>query len=928
MSPFDGARARIDGSRSDAGRREREKRASLPLRRTGPRAWVYCPQSCAMPPEDDRRARVDSLLADALERPAARREAFLDLACAGEPGLRAEVAALLPLADGPAPELEPAALAAGALAQELVLELAGDEEPAAPERIGPWRLVAEIGRGGMGTVHRVERADGAFEQVAALKLIQHGADSAEIAGRFARERQILASLSHPNIARLLDGGRAEDGRPYLVMELVEGRPIDRYCDEERLSIDERLDLFGQVVRALQHAHRNLVVHRDLKPSNIVVTAAREVKLLDFGIAKLLSLPGAAGEALTRTLARVLTPEYASPEQILGQPVTTATDIYQLGLLLYELLTGQRAHRIEDSSPAALERAVCRRVPARPSTLVGETRQPAVFTARRTSARALRRRLRGDLDTIVLKALRKEPERRYASAQELLEDLARWRQRLPVRARPETLGYRVRTFVRRHPVGIGAAAGLASLLLIYAGTVTRQAQELARQRDQVSIEAAKAAQVRDFLIGLFQAADPYGDKGTSVTAGELLEAGARQVDDELADEPEVRAEMLGVLGQVLTELAAYERAEALVVEALAAERELHDGDHPDLSRALHRYAALLLERGEPAASERVAREALAMRSRILPQEHEEVSASLGLVAAAVAFQGRHAEAETLYREALALRRSTADGDDAEVATLLNNLGIELEKQEQYAAAEEVTRESLAQRRRLFDPDHAAVSESLNNLSVILNRQGRFADAEALLREALEIRRRVFGDGHPRVANTLNNLGELLRKMGRPDEAAACHREALAIRRAALGEEHPNVAASLHSLGIALRDGGDRVSAEELIAEALARFRRSLPAGHRLVSYPALALGLLLLERGDLEAAESLVVEALAIRSEAIGDDSAATAEAHLGLGLCRAAQGRQAEARELLENGLESLRGRTSGDPSLLAEAERTLASLR
>lgn len=876
---------------------------------------------------ETRRRRADALFEQALDLAPEERGAFLREACAGDVRLRALIDELLAQDDEPDPALDAQAIVRGPLLREVARGLAGEGPAEDGARVGPWKLAGELGRGGMGTVHRAERADGAYEQTAALKLIHPTGDAEEIARRFARERQILASLEHPGIARLIDGGRTADGRPYLVMERVEGRPIDRYCDEERLGVDERLALFLLVARAVEYAHRNLVIHRDLKPSNIVVTDDGAVKLLDFGIARVLSPEGGAADPLTRTVARVLTPEYASPEQVLGGAVTTASDVYQLGLLLYELLSGERAHRLADATPTTLERVVCRQEPPAPSEQVAGTDASAAAAARRTTPRALRRKLRGDLDNIVLTAVRKEPERRYASATELIDDVERYRTGFPVRARPETLGYRAQRFVRRHPVGAAAATAFALLVGAYAVTVTEQARRLAAERDLVRTEAQKAERVRDFLVELFAAADPYGERGIEVTAGELVEAGAREIRNELGGDPEVRAELLGTLGQVLSSLAAYERAEELLAEALEMERGLHGGDHPHVARALHRRATALHDLGEYEEAGALVREALAMRQRLFPGSHAAVVEGLRLAARSATRLGDPPEAERLYREALAMHRYLVPSDDARTASLLNDLGVALDHTGKIAEAERAARESLRLRRRLLEPEHPAVSESLNNLAVVLRRQGRLAEAAPLYREALEIRRRVFGNDHPRVANALNNLGVLLTSLGEAEEAARAHREALEIRRRALGEVHSNVALSLHNLASARRDAGAAEEAERLYREALAMFRETLPAGHRLLSYPALALGRILVARGALEEAEPLLSEALEVRQAAMGEEAAATAEARAALGLCRAAQGRSAEAASLLGDGLAVLRTATGADSELIAAAELALASL-
>ena len=867
------------------------------------------------------RARLDALFAEALDVPAPERDALLDRACAGEAALRADVEELLRLAALPDTGIGPAGLVEGPLLQALASEMEVPEGAC----IGPWRLVRELGRGGMGTVHLAERADGAFGLTAALKLVRSGAESDEAVVRFERERQILARLHHPNVARLLDGGRTEDGRPYLVMEYVEGRPLDAYCDERRLDVDGRLELFLKIGRAVQHAHASLVVHRDLKPSNIVVRGDGEVKLLDFGIAKLLAPDGEPGETVTRTMARVLTPEYASPEQVRGEPITTASDVYQLGLLLYELLTGQRAHRIDDASPTALHEAVCERQPLRPSALVTTAAlAPAAAAARRTSPAALHRRLRGDLDNIVLMALRKEPERRYASVEQMLEDIERYRGGLPVRARRDTLAYRAHKFVSRHALGVAAAAAFALLLLGYAGTVTYQARQLARERDRAQTEARKAGRVRDFLVGLFRAADPNNTKGEQVTAAELVDAGTRVARSELASEPDVQSEMLGVLGSVLHQRAAYERAEPLLAEALAIQRRIHQGDHPDLVRALVRHAEILSERGDYARAEQTGREALEMSRRLFGARSAEAVDSLDTLSTALLLQGRYAESEAVVREALEIDLALPGPHDR-LGDIQNGLGVVLAKQRKHEAAEAAYRAALAEYRKRLPPGHPDFAFILNNLAVTLANQERLAEAEPLHREALQTRRRIFGDEHPLVANSLHNLGGLQRRMGKLPESIASHREALAIRRKAYGPRHSNVALSLHGLGSALRDAGQPAEAEALYRQALPLFRETRHWGH---SACALDLGLLLVQARRPGPAEAVLQEALDLRIAKDGPQSPAADEARLGLGLCRAAQGRRDEARDLIGPALANLRRAEGSETRLLAEGEAVLAQLQ
>ncbi|MFQ5572464.1 MAG: serine/threonine protein kinase, partial [Rhodothermales bacterium] len=462
---------------------------------------------------------IDDLFAAALDHPPEERTAFIDRACTGNPALRDELESLLRAYHASEHYLEAIDADRARALIESVGELVCEEQ-----RIGPYQVVRELGRGGMGAVFLAERADGQFEQQVALKLIKRGMDSDAILRRFLRERQILAHLRHENIARLLDGGVSDEDRPYFAMEYIDGLPLPDYCDTHRLDVEARLRLFQDVCRAVQYAHRSLIVHRDLKPSNMLVTEDGTVKLLDFGIAKLLDPEAQSGAtALTEAGLRAMTPEYAAPEQVRGEPVTTATDVYTLGVVLYELLTGHRPYQFERREPKAIARVINDVEPELPSTAVRretdiqhtdgttETVTPlSVSRARSTQPDRLRRRLSGDLDTVVLKALRKEPERRYASAEAFVEDIRRHLAGLPVLAQKDTLAYRASKFVRRHTVGVVFATALGLLTLGSAVVMALQQAETMR-------EAAKAEEVKSFVMSLFEMSDPDASKGETITA---------------------------------------------------------------------------------------------------------------------------------------------------------------------------------------------------------------------------------------------------------------------------------------------------------------------------------------------------------------------------------------------------------------------------
>jgi serine/threonine-protein kinase len=567
------------------------------------RAWLR-EELAAM--DAERRARADAVFTEALDLEASAREACVRERC-GEDHELADLVLRL-LADAESDDdafLSPGRLLEGPLWQRASAALeSGGIGPGSS--VGAWTVVRELGAGGMATVYLVRRREAEFSQQAALKLIKRGIDTDEVAHRFRQERQILASLDHPNVARLLDGGVSEDGRPYFVMEYVDGPPVDRWCEEQRATIEKRLALFLDVARAVEQAHRRLVVHRDLKPGNVLVDPRGDVKLLDFGIAKLLDPLAAAEAPATRTAVRVMTPEYASPEQVRGEPVTTASDVYQLGLLLYELLTRRRAHQVEGGSLTDIERVVCRQIPVPPGAIVGK--------------------LRGDLDTIVMKALAKEPDARYASVTALIEDVTRHLEGLPVKARRPTVAYRVHRFVRRHALAVAAAAVVLVSLVAGLSATLWQARVAARERDNARREAATAGRVSEFLIETFEIADPGEARGNTVTAREVLDSGTRRIGL-LDDEPEIQSTMKDVMGRVYQSLGLYDPAHTLLTESLTMRRAASSTPDPRVADSLDHVGMLWIAKGKYDEAEKSLHEGLAMRRALFGESHGSVADSL-------------------------------------------------------------------------------------------------------------------------------------------------------------------------------------------------------------------------------------------------------------------------------------------------------------
>ena len=688
------------------------------------------------------------------------------------------------------------------------------------ELVGRYRVLREIGRGGMSVVYLAARADDAFDQRVALKVLDRAPRDREARARFGQERQILASLDHPNIARLLDGGMDDRGRPYIIMELVEGEPIDRYCDGRGLSVDARLALVEGVARAVAYAHRRLVVHRDLKPSNLLVTATGEVKLLDFGIAKLLG-PEAAGVFAappTRTALRVLTPEYAAPEQVRGEPVTTASDVYQLGLILFELLTGRRAHGLAGDSLTEIERVICTGEPPRPS--------------RSVTGAALRRRLAGDLDSIVLTALRKEPDRRYASPADLAADLERHRAGLPVAARGDGLAYRAGKLIRRHRLAVAAAAAIALSLVGGLGAALWQARA-------ARLEAQKATAVRDFLVRIFEVANPDESQGRAVTARELLDRGAARIET-LQDEPEVRAELLSVAGASYQSLGLYDAARPLLERSLRLQRRLHGERSLGAAGVESSLAALAYKQGDTRRSESLLRAALATHRALLPADDFRVADNLFGLGDCLLDYDRDEEAAALLREALAILRKrqarrpageVSATEDSKAGEILNDLGMLRHRARDLDGAERLYRESLAIERRVHGPVHSTVAVPLHNLGALLTTRGRLAEAEAAFRQVIALETRLYGGDHPDMADSWGYLGHVLRDRGDLAGAEAAYRRSLAINRAKRGASHFGTFSALHNLGRLLVRADRAAEAEPLLREALAGRRALYGPGYR-------------------------------------------------------------------------------------------------
>ena len=858
-----------------------------------------------------RRARA--LFETLVERPDGERRERLTALEAHDPDLAAAVAGLL----------EADARASGFLegtGRPSSEAGAGPEDATAREgeRIGPYRVLSLLGRGGMGEVYLAERADGQFEQKVALKLVKRGMDTEEILERFYRERQILARLSHPNIARLLDGGRAPDGRPFFVLEYVDGEPLTDWAAGRQLSVAARLRLARVCCDAVDAAHRNLVVHRDLKPSNILVTHAGEVKLLDFGIAKLLGGEDADASVTERGL-RVLTPAYAAPELIAGEPVTTATDVFSLGVVFYELLAGASPFARKETAAEQLSERLRTDAVERPST---RARQVA---ADEREGRRLARALAGDLDTILLMALRREPERRYPSAAALGDDLRRHVAGLPVKARAETFRYRTGKFLSRHrAAAVAGALVLVSLVGGFAGTAW-QARRAAASAREASAQSLRATRVKEFLITLFEVADPEQSGGEGVSARQLLEQGTRRLRTELAAEPLVQADLFEAVARINRSLGLLDPAASLAEEALTLRRARLPGSDPSVGSALATLGAVRMGQGKLDEAGRQLREGLAVlearespRSLVLARVRSDYSQVLF-------WKGKVEEAERLERQVYETYREVLGAEHVQTAIHLRNLGVLLEDLDRLDEAELAYRDSQGVLERHLGPDHAMLGQSYLNMAVLLNRRERPAEAEPLYRQALENRRKTLGPRHPATGQSLQLMGLFLLNQGRLDESESAYREGLELFLA-IDPKHFEVGKCRNGLALIASRRGDHARAEAILREVVTGFRESLGDEHAFVWLATGNLALEIALEGRLAEAEAHQREVLK-RLEAItGPESSETAEALGRLGETLRRRGAATEAIPLCRRAFEIQTKITGADHPAAALASYRLGA--
>lgn len=802
------------------------------------------------------------------------------------------------------------------------------------QRLGRYRIVRKLGSGGMGDVYLAERADDEYQQRVAIKVVRGGLFSSQIQSRLRMERQILATLQHPNIARLLDGGRAPDGTPYLVMEYIDGEPIDAYCDRRRLSIEERLQLVRTICGAVHYAHQNLIVHRDLKPNNILITSDGVPKLLDFGIAKLLdSRHSAHTLAVTHFEYRVMTPAHASPEQVRGDVITTASDIYVLGVLLYELLCGCRPFRLVGTSLTDMERIICEQNALSPSSMVArisdETPEvlAGIASRRSTTPARLRKQLRGDLDNILGMAMRKDPERRYASAEQLAADLEHHLAGQPVLATSDTWLYRTGKFVRRHAISVVAAALAVVTLAAFSAVTYLQAKRIAQERDVATAERTRAEQISSFLVELFELSDPSRSRGNQVTAREILDIGARRIRLGLDEQPETRATLLGTIGRVYGSMGLYENSVELLEEALQSRQRIHGPRHPQVALAHANLGSALCDRGQLDACAEHLNAALTMQEELLGADAIEIAPTLLAQARLAQLRGSLGIAERNFNDSLDIYRRHSQERTSAAASVMNELASLHTYRNEHDRAATLYRTALDIDRQALGNDHPSVGMHIQNLAFTLQEQGKLEEAAPLFAESLQILGKVLGESHPITLDATANYGRFLHRRGDLVQAEKVLARVVELDRQARGERHPFVGHDLVNLGLSRVDAGNPSQAQQDFRAALEIYASALPADHPFVASALSGLGRALLEQGRIKDAEQTLRQASQIAAKSLTAESPQLAAANASLGRALLAQHRTTEAAPLLRQSYPILAKAHGEDAVITKRTKEALAVL-
>ena len=837
-----------------------------------------------------------ALFRRALALPAEERADFLQSATADD-GLRQEVMELLEAHDAPDISVE-----------GIVGEAAADLERARMQqrKLGPYRIVDLISEGGMGRVYLAERSDEQYQQKVAIKILGSSLPSQHLQERFRAERQILANLNHPYVARLLDGGETDDGLPYLVMEYIEGESILKYCSTHRLGLSARLKLFGQVCEGIQHAHQNLIIHRDIKSSNIIVDESGTPKLLDFGIAKLLrESDGARDAVVTQEGGRFMTPANASPEQILGRSVSAATDVYALGLLLYELLVGLPAYDVDQATGPEFARLVCETMPSKPSTRVSQYRQTVAEGSADAIPDRVLRSLSGDLDTIIMKALRKEPARRYGTVAALAEDIERYRTHRPVKAQPDSLTYVLGKFMRRNRLALAVTA--ASLVLISVSI-----SQVVSERNRASTEAANAAAALDFLVATFGSSDPNVTKGDTITAKEVLDRGAERLSTDTSLTPSARALLGDAIGNVYKNLGLYAPAHEQLQAAVALHESLNQKEA--MVRTLRQLGATKSLQGDLEAAKATMERALSIAQSVYPDDHVESATTLAWLAQEVGNNSQYEDSIELYKSAIAMRERLGETEDVEYIETRYGLGEAFMVTGNFEESETNHRIALEAATETIGLRNSLTIKVMQALAISLHEAGKLEEAEPYYLQSDALEREVLGEDHPDREYSLTSIGRLYRHMGRYEEAEEYLRAAVAAAKKSLGDRNVFTAYDMVNLANFLSSRGNYEEAEPLYAEALDVYEETLPENHLYKASANIGFAKLLQVLDRSVEAERRAQKAVDICEVVLPEVHTVKGNAIFILGESLMGQGRLNDAEVHMLRGADMIKAATPNDP--------------
>jgi len=809
--------------------------------------------------------KVKRIFSEALSIDEDKRGKFLDEACSGDDNLRQEVESLI-TSFGSSGEFldEPE--------KELKFSTLPEKDSYINKIIGAYKISSLIAEGGMGRVYLGVRTDNEFSQKVAIKLIKHESKSSYMLQRFQNERQTLANLNHPYIANLLDGGTTEDGVPYFIMEYIDGKPLIEYCDENRLTIDERLLLFQKICSAVNYAHKNLVVHRDLKPSNILITKDGNPKLLDFGIAKILK-EDSTSNISDQTVTKVwnFTPDYASPEQIKGEKITTSTDIYSLGVVLYKLLTGHHPYNIKSYLPAEITKIVCETNTEKPSTIVRTAQKMKssgkeitnlspedISKARKESVEKLSKKLTGDLDNIILMAMRKDPERRYSSVEQFSEDIRRHLEGLPIIARKNSMGYKSRKFFERHRAGVITA--FIFLLIIIAGIteIIIQSNSAAKERDKAIVEAKKAERINTFLQDILAAPNPEVD-GKDVKVVDVLKNASKKINKELSDDPEIKASALYTIGTTYIGLGLYNEAEQYLKNSLNISERIYSSNDPQIAKVMVQLGANYQDKGN------------------------------------------YKKADSLYKTALKIFRLKGGKFSSGKATALSDYGSSLHYQGKYDEAKKYQTEALNEYRKIYGNNNPNVINSLNDLGTIAGDVGDWNSAAKYAKEVLDLSLKTDGKESVDYSLALSNYASTLEVEGKLDEAIKYQREAVEIKKRIQGENHPDAMFAQITLADELMKRGDNAEAAKLSKEAMESLDKSLPHINALTTYSRVVYANALIKLKDFKKALPFIDDALKIREKLYSPNHYLITATKVLLGTCLAGLKKYTRAEQILKN---------------------------